>query len=174
MVTTDMMLMAAQDALRERDAYLPAGPLRFAISAAVRQYLAIERPFVVVMAGYVTVYREPDEQDEHGTFDTSAEAAKWITEQDAEPGAYGFRHVPAQISLATEAEVSRMIDMADCDSMEGVAGIWAAGKDGTLQLCHTGELQRDPAWPEESIFYGHSPVRTSDGRIVGYVAHSDH
>jgi hypothetical protein len=76
-------------------------------------------------------------------------------------------------STVTGRDVSEMIDMADCDSMEGVVAILAIGRDGTLRPVKAGPMARlDPE--DRGRYFATAPLLTDDGRLVGTVHYTDH
>lgn len=76
-------------------------------------------------------------------------------------------------STASARDVSEMIDMADCDHMEGVVAILALGNDGTLRPVKAGAMIRlDPE--DAGRYFATAPLRTDDGRLVGTVHYTDH
>jgi len=77
-------------------------------------------------------------------------------------------------STATESDVSRMIDMADCDQADGLVRIEAPGRGGKLREVRVGktsQINRDQEYP---LYYGQAPLITEDGLLVGYVTFTDH
>jgi hypothetical protein len=76
-------------------------------------------------------------------------------------------------STATGRDVSEMIDMADCDYMEGVVAILAIGNDGTLRPVKARPMVRlDPE--SQGRYFATAPLLTDDGRQVGTVHYTDH
>ena len=78
------------------------------------------------------------------------------------------------VSAHTEADISRMFDLADCDQMDGVAAVLAVGNDGTLRPVTTGKSRRVDSDDEYPLYYATAPLVTDDGHTVGYVHFSDH
>jgi hypothetical protein len=78
------------------------------------------------------------------------------------------------LALAYESRVSNMFDMADCDAMKGVAGIYAADENGDLVKVTVGPVIRTDGWElENSVSYGHAPIMAGS-RQVGFVHLTDH
>jgi hypothetical protein len=80
------------------------------------------------------------------------------------------------IGLCTGREVSEMYDEQDIASFEdlGVTGIWAPGKDGSLQPVHAGEPSRAVTEEELPFRYASAPLLTADGTVAGRVTYTDH
>lgn len=77
------------------------------------------------------------------------------------------------ISSHTEEEISRMYDLADCDMMDGVTGIYAVDEDGKLTEVRVGPSVPVQSTEEYPFYYAHSPIYAGT-RLVGYVSHTDH
>lgn len=95
---------------------------------------------------------------------------------ELEPGARTFVVVwdDTHVSAHTEADISRMFDLVDCDSMDGITAVLAVGNDGTLRPVTTGKSYRINGEDEYPLYYAAAPLVTDDGRTVGYVHFSDH
>jgi hypothetical protein len=89
--------------------------------------------------------------------------------KDEDPGEY-------RIVLYNGSEVSRMYDEQDFASFEdlGVTGIYAPGKDGSLQPVHAGEPSRAVTEEELPFRYAWAPLLTADGTVAGRVTYTDH
>jgi hypothetical protein len=81
-----------------------------------------------------------------------------------------------RVHVADEREVSRLYDEQDFASFEDVniLGIYAPGKDGSLQLVHLGESHKINTDEEMPFRYAAAPLITADGTTVGSVTFTDH
>jgi hypothetical protein len=77
------------------------------------------------------------------------------------------------VSAADGRRVSEMHDMADCDGMEGVKGVYAADADGKLLEIAVGESRKINTDQELPFRYATSPIMAGTRR-VGAVIHTDH
>lgn len=77
-------------------------------------------------------------------------------------------------STATEARVSEMFDMADCNYMDHVEHVLAVGNDGKFHPVHTANFQHTGDEWDTSFWYGSADLVTEDGKTVGTVHYSDH
>lgn len=78
------------------------------------------------------------------------------------------------VKTASEATVSRMFDLADCDAMDGVAGIYAVDDACNLVRVTVGPQTRDGNWDsEETIYFASAPVKAGK-RLIGYIHYSNH
>lgn len=78
------------------------------------------------------------------------------------------------IALASETRVSNMFDLADCDSMDQVAGIYAADENANLVKVTVGPQTPNPDREYESqLYYGRAPIMAGK-RLVGFVHLTNH
>jgi hypothetical protein len=81
-----------------------------------------------------------------------------------------------RVRIAERGEVSRMYDEQDFASFEemNILGIYAPGKDGSLQLVHLGKSHKINTDEEMPFRYAAAPLITADGTAVGSVTFTDH
>jgi hypothetical protein len=73
----------------------------------------------------------------------------------------------------TEGELSKRIDMADCDDLN-ISKILYVQPDGTMSRCRIGEQDRAPDFSESnSIVFAYSPVIAA-GKEVATIAWTNH
>jgi hypothetical protein len=77
------------------------------------------------------------------------------------------------VSAADGRRVSEMHDMADCDGMEGAAGIYAADEDGVLVRIEVGGSRKINTGEEYPFRYAAAPIMAGT-RQVGAVTYTDH
>lgn len=80
------------------------------------------------------------------------------------------------LSTMDEGQISRMYDMADCDTMESIVGVYAVNEENKLVEVVVGTLQRYQADtdPNDYLFYyGYSAIYAGSRR-VGTIHYTDH
>lgn len=79
------------------------------------------------------------------------------------------------MAAKSNREVSHMYDLSDCDSMEGVAGVYSLNEKNELVKVRLGKLTRDTDYDPEgsSIVFAYSDI-LADARRVGTVAWTAH
>lgn len=78
------------------------------------------------------------------------------------------------VTTTTESNVSRMYDLADCDSMDHVRAVYAVDQRGELVKVSVGPSRRYDEWDAATdVYYASSPIKAGN-RIVGYVHYSNH
>ena len=75
------------------------------------------------------------------------------------------------IALATERRVSNMFDLADCDAMDHVTGVYAVDEKGDLVKVHLGPQTRTNDW--DAFYYARAPIMAGT-RQVGFIHLTDH
>lgn len=94
---------------------------------------------------------------------------------DTPPGIAAPVKAHRHVTLMTEREVSRMLDLlVQQIGADGVVGIFHIGADGTLQKVTVGQEVRVDSDEECPFMYATSKLTTADGTLVGYVNRTDH
>lgn len=89
------------------------------------------------------------------------------------PASFVVTWADGHVSVKSEKDVSRMYDLADCDAMEDVTGVYALNQDGELVRITLGTMKADAGFPEETFIYGYTPLYAGE-RLAGYVSWTDH
>lgn len=78
------------------------------------------------------------------------------------------------LSTMDEGQFSRMYDMADCDTMDNVIGVYAVNEENKLVEIKVGALQRYEDDLDESPFYYGVSAVYAGSRRVGTIHYTDH
>lgn len=81
------------------------------------------------------------------------------------------KEVVCAVMARTERQISESIDMADCHGMRCL--YYYVNDAGTFSAITLGELIRYAGEDYACYRYGYSPM-IAEGKIVGYVQHTDH
>lgn len=78
-------------------------------------------------------------------------------------------------AIKSGQEISHMLDLADCDMCDGVAGIYSVNEQNELVKISVGKMERDSDYDPEgsSLVFAYAPIMAGTRR-VGTLAYTDH